>query len=396
MSPKPLYQDVKWLTSQVENYLEFCHPKCIDTRNGGYSIQFDQETGDLYDPGSKHLVATCRYITNFSIGGILGGPEWCLSAAKHGLTFLLDEHREGEHGGFHWLLNGTDVVDDSQRCYGHAFALLALARAGNTGIDLASKRLDEVYDLVIDRFWEREHGLCRSEYVPDESSVIDYRGQNANMHMCEAMIAAYETTGRDRYLDRAMTIADGISRRLSVGTDGRIWEHYTPEWEHDFEYNRDDPTHQFRPWGYQPGHHLEWAKLLAILSRHHEAEWLTTRAEELFALAIDDGWDEDAGGFYYTVSPDGDPIVTDKYAWEVAEAIGTAALLYEQTGQGSYTAWYDEFWKYATDHLINPQLGIWYTKVTQENTPIPMKEGVSVGPSYHPIGACFESINVFH
>ena len=107
--------------------------------------------------------------------------------------------------------------------------------------------------------------------------------------MCEAIVASYEATGDERYLDRARMIADGIVRHLAVGTDGRLWEHYTSTWDPDFEYNRDDPTHQFRPWGYQPGHHLEWAKLLAILSRHHDAEWLIPRAEELFDFVIVDG-----------------------------------------------------------------------------------------------------------
>lgn len=44
--------------------------------------------------------------------------------------------------------------------------------------------------------------------------------------------------------------------------DGLLWEHYTTNWEHDWSYNRERPTHLYRPWGYQPGHLMEWTKLL--------------------------------------------------------------------------------------------------------------------------------------
>jgi len=88
------------------------------------------------------------------------------------------------------------------------------------------------------------------------------------MHACEAFLAAYEATDEARYLDRARHIAEAITVDLAAETDGLLWEHYTADWEHDFAYNVDEPRHQFRPPGYQPGHHAEWAKLLALLDRY--------------------------------------------------------------------------------------------------------------------------------
>jgi hypothetical protein len=35
---------------------------------------------------------------------------------------------------------------------------------------------------------------------------------------------------------------------------GLLWEHYHSDWSVDWEYNRNDKTNIFRPWGYQPGH----------------------------------------------------------------------------------------------------------------------------------------------
>jgi mannose/cellobiose epimerase-like protein (N-acyl-D-glucosamine 2-epimerase family) len=383
-------RDPNSLSEYATRILNFYHPECIDEENGGYVAQFDEETGDIYDQRSKHLVAQCRFVVNYGVAATLDGPDWS-AAAEHGLDFLLGPQCDGERGGFHWLVEGTDPIDRTRVCYGHAFALLAFARAVEADVAHADP-LHDLYDLIDERFWEPERGLCKSTYDGDWSEAEAYRGQNANMHMCEALIAAFEATGDARFRDRALTIAEVLAVELSESTDGLVWEHYTTDWEPDFEYNRDDPTHTFRPWGYQPGHQIEWAKLLAILSRHADADWLVSRAEELFEAAIKYGWDADDGGFYYSFDLDGDPVVTDKYSWEVAEAVGAAAALYERTGNSEYLDWYDRFWTYARSHLLNPKYGNWYTKVTEENEPVPTQSGVAVEPGYHPIGACLESI----
>jgi mannose/cellobiose epimerase-like protein (N-acyl-D-glucosamine 2-epimerase family) len=309
--------------------------------------------------------------------------------AVRGVEFLRNHHRDPATGGYDWLLEGTAPIDRRRVCYGHAFVMLAYARATEVGIDGAKDALEETSDLIVERFWDSEYGLCRSRFSADWSEADDYRGQNANMHTCEAMLAAYEVTGDSTYLERAREIAHGLTVECAA-TNGRLWEHYTPAWEPDMEYNRDDPHHQFRPWGYQPGHHAEWAKLLAILDRYVDDEWPLRRAEELFELAVEDGWDESYGGFYYTVDTDGDPVVTDKYGWAVAEAIGAAAALFERTADESYSTWYDRLWAYADANLVAPG-GNWYEKCTRENDAYDTEPGPAVEPGYHPIGACVEA-----
>lgn len=381
-----------WLESHIEQILGFYHPDCLDTTHGGYIAQFNEETGGIYEEQSKHLVATCRFIANYSIGYRLLDRDWCRWACEHGVNFLLDYHHDKTQGGFHWIVEGREPVDSRRVCYGHAFVILALARAKRATVTSREIPLTETVDFVMDQFWEDKYGLCTSEYDATWTHPEDYRGQNANMHMCEALIAAYDVTGEERHLEDALTIARGLTVTLTQETDGLIWEHYTPTWEHDFTYNRETPNDTFRPWGYQPGHQIEWAKLLAVLSRHSDADWLLDRAEELFHLAIENGWDADRGGFYYSFDREGEPVVTEKYSWEVAEAIGATAALSEQTDDSQYSEWYDTFWQYATTHLMNPEFGNWYTKVTEANEPVPTTAGVAVEPGYHPIGACTEAL----
>ena len=63
------------------------------------------------------------------------------------------------------------------------------------------------------RFWEPRHGLYADEAAPDWSALDPYRGQNANMHACEALLAAFEATGDPRYLHRAEVLAKNITQR---------------------------------------------------------------------------------------------------------------------------------------------------------------------------------------
>ena len=55
-----------------------------------------------------------------------------------------------------------------------------------------------------------------------------YRGQNANMHLAEAYLAAHEATGDKQLLERAARIARRIAGRAADATEGawRLPEHF--------------------------------------------------------------------------------------------------------------------------------------------------------------------------
>ena len=119
----------------------------------------------------------------------------------------------------------------------------------------------------------------------DLRKVDNYRGQNANMHLCEALLCGFEATKDKIFIERAKKIANKICNEFAYMKD-YIWEHYNEKWEHDWEYNINDPKHLFRPYGFLPGHFFEWAKLLMTIYRHHKEEWLIEKAKSLFKISI--------------------------------------------------------------------------------------------------------------
>ena len=385
------FREPEFLRDHMEKIIAFYHPVCIDAVYGGYINQL-RDDGTIFDRMTKHLVGTCRFIYNFSVASIVfDNPEY-LSAAEHGLLFLKDAHRQPD-GGFAWLLEGREVKDATRHCYGHAFVLLAAASATKAGIDGAATLLSEAYDLLEERFWDPDSELYVDEIKAGDWSAIDgYRGQNANMHSCEAMISAFEATGASKYLDRAELLARRICVDLAGDTDGMIWEHYRADWTHDWDYNKEDPKNLLRPYGYVMGHFAEWAKLLLILERYRPGPWKLDRATGLFDSAVEKGWDGRIGGMIYTLASDRQVLDTDRYYWVLCETFAAAALLAIRTGEQRYWEWYDKVWEFSDRYFVDHAYGGWFRILTSENEKYDDLKSPPGKTDYHSLAACFETL----
>ena len=243
-------------------------------------------------------------------------------------------------------------------------------------------------------FWSKEYELYSDEISADWSNVSKYRGQNANMHSCEALISAFEATNEQKYLDRAHLIANNICNKQASLADELIWEHYDSNWQIDWTYNKDRPDDLFRPWGFQVGHLTEWAKLLVILERHIDEEWLIPRAVKLFDDAIEMGWDEKSGGLVYGFAPNGDVCDSDKYFWVQAESLAAAALLAQRMNDEYYWKWYDQIWAYSWNHMIDHKYGAWYRILDSNNNKYDDLKSPAGKVDYHTMGACYEVMNI--
>ena len=377
-----------FLQDQIEKIVNFYYPECIDEKLGGYINQF-RDDGSIFDDQTKHLVGTCRFVYIFSIAAILTEKSEYKEAARHGVQFLLNHHRQPK-GGYAWILEGLKVNDATNHCYGHAFVLLAFATSLKAGIQESAEPLVETFNLMERRFWRQDDRLYVDEISSDWSIVDPYRGQNANMHTCEAMIAAFEATGETNYLDRATALAIRVCVDMTQQSDGMIWEHYDKNWDPDWQYNLDDPKNLFRPFGYLVGHWMEWAKLLLILEENNPQEWMLPHAKRLFNAAIEQGWDHNSGGMNYAVSPNGEIIDTDRYYWVLSETVAAAGLLANRTGDSTYTDWYSKSWTWSLENLVDQQYGGWYRVLDNKNQRYNDLKSPASKTDYHPVAACWE------
>jgi mannose/cellobiose epimerase-like protein (N-acyl-D-glucosamine 2-epimerase family) len=171
-----------------------------------------------------------------------------------------------------------------------------------------------------------------------------------------------------------------------------VWEHYDRDWNVDWNYHRDNPRDLFRPWGFQPGHQTEWAKLLLTLDEQLRARgaapgWLSVRARELFDVAVARAWDSEYGGLCYGFAPDGTVSDADKYFWVQAESIAAAARLADWQ-------WYERLWTYAWRHFVDHHYGAWYRILDRTNRKYSDEKSPAGKTDYHTMGACYDVLHL--
>ncbi|WP_299003397.1 AGE family epimerase/isomerase [uncultured Shewanella sp.] len=389
--PIPDFKNLHFLQDHIKQTMAFYHPNCIDINNGFFQNFYNN--GNIYNKKDRHLVSSCRFVFNYAMAAIEFNQTEYLKVIQQGIDYIETTHKNPKTGAYAWQLFNNKVTDDTNHCYGLAFVLLSHSLAFKAGITASKDKIEQVWQQLEKYFWDEKFGLYRDEYNANFTQLSDYRGQNANMHMCEAMLTAFEVTLDPKFLQRAYLIAHNITVRQAFMSDGLIWEHYTSNWKIDWHYNQDDSANLYRPWGYQPGHQTEWAKLLCILYRHQAENWMIERAQFLFNKAMEIAWDDLNGGIFYGFAPNEEICFSDKYFWVQAESFAAAALLALTTGKNSYWHWYQKIWSYCWTHMVDHQYGAWYFILDAKNNHYSdIKSPAGGKTDYHTMGSCYEVI----
>lgn len=397
----PNFRSTDFLREHISSILSFYYPQCLDNKHGGYFQQFDNQGNVCTYNSPRHLVSSSRLTVNFAVAAKLFNNDDYLKTALHGVNYLKSHHFNEKTGGYAWLVeniqtndrNDKNVIDADNHCYGIAFVLMAYARTYQAGADEIYDFIEETYDLMEKHFWREQDQLYVDVIDEKFEHTSAYRGQNANMHCCEAMICAYEATGEQHYLDRALVVAHRITVELAKQCNGMIWEHYDRQWQVDFEYNAGDTENKLRPWGYQPGHFTEWTKLLLLIHKYSAEPWLVLRAKVLFDKAMEVAFDRENGGIHYGFDLTGDICSAGKYSWVQAETIAAAAMLATTLNSGIYECIYQQLWQYSWTHMIDHNLKCWHRNLTHDNKAFTQSSVAMGRTDYHSICACTEIIS---
>ena len=373
-----------FLRDHVDTVLRFYAPHARDASGGFFHCYLDD--GTVYDRSTRHLVSATRFVYNWSMAHRHTGRAPYLEWTRHALDHL--EAFRRPDGLYGWTLADGRLDDASAMAYGQAFVLLARSHAMRVGLATAADVAD-AFDRMDAAFWRAEDRAYADEITP-AGELITYRGQNANMHQCEACLAAYEATGQVRYLDRAEVLIERFAFELADAAGGLVWEHYTEGWSVDWDYNRDNPGNIFKPWGFQTGHQTEWAKLLLIAHGHRPQQRWVDRAAALHQTAWDHGWDAAHGGLVYGFAPDRSPCDTDKYFWVQAESFASAWRLWRATGKPEFLRQYREIWRFAWQHMIDHRHGGWFRIVGADGRKLEDTKSPPGKVDYHTMGACWD------
>ncbi|MFI2566192.1 AGE family epimerase/isomerase [Paenarthrobacter sp. NPDC018779] len=357
----------RWLEAETDRLINFAAGSKVATGFGWL------DNYGKVDPGKPtHLWITARMVHSFAVAALMGRPG-AASMVDHGIAALNGVFRDSEHGGWYAEVDENGPVNDAKSGYQHSFVLLAAASAVAARRPGAQELLKEALHIADSKFWDHEANMCFDSWNRDFTETEAYRGGNASMHSVEAYLIVADVTGENRWIERALHIAEVLIHQFARNNNYRVFEHFDPDWNPIPEYNTDHRASQFRAYGGTPGHWVEWARLLLHLRAGLEARgleapsWLTEDARGLFDAAIRDAWQPDGHpGFVYSVDWEGKPVVTSRIRWVPVEAIGGAAALYMATGDQRYADWYERIWDHARDWFIDYEHGSWKQELDEQ------------------------------
>lgn len=350
----------RWLLDQARALFDFFGASSINPKGGYFTL--DDVGNPLLDAPRgqgpmQELYYTCRMIHCFAAGELLGHPG-SMRMIDQGMEYLFNHHFDVENGGFFWGVDEAGPVRTEKLAYGHGFVLLAAASAQEAGHPDAEKLRVLATDALLTHFWDETAGALREEFHANWQPLSDYRGQNANMHGVEALMAAYEAFQAPQYLRMAERIADLIINRHARAAGWVVIEHFDADWTPDRTYAGDP---MFRPAGTTPGHALEWARLLVQLWHlgGKTQNWIPEAAIGLFKTACATGWQAELGGFVYTLDFDNQPDQAIRMWWPACEGAAAAAVLGANFDDPEYEIWYRKIWAVLAADFIDPDGGWW-------------------------------------
>lgn len=339
-----------WL---FETALPFWAEHGIDWKHGGVheALNFD---GTPAPRPHKRLRVLARQIYCYSHANLMGWPGDADRILDHCFETLTTTGWHADGGWIHLFNPDGSVLDETRDTYDHCFVLFGLAwlyRA--TGRPEAREWADWTIDYMDRHLSDHAWG---GYYETNDRKLP--RRANPHMHFLEAMLAWYEATGEERFLDRAQAMVMMYDRHFHDPATGTLSEYFDADW------TRRQTTDEERR--IEPGHHYEWAWLLTRYADHRELPCIGHKARQLFAAAATFGHHPATGAAADGMQPDGSGVEPHARLWPQTEAL-KVALAFEKHGIASAAALRRRIFDVLFAHYLNgPLPGGWYDAIDDE------------------------------
>jgi mannose/cellobiose epimerase-like protein (N-acyl-D-glucosamine 2-epimerase family) len=405
-APAPTAKEYQALHDEIETsltarYLPFFYPQTLDQQNGGFYHALPADWAKLPAKDRvKNTVFQARLAWTAAEVAHRRPDlhDEYIPYARHGLAFLKDKLWDKENGGFFWIVDeaGNPLPSNTDKhSYANAFGIYAAAAVYEATKD------PQALQLAMDAFqWLERHGHDAKnggyfEAYTREGSVITsadksfdpanpndtlgnpygYKSMNAHIHLMEALATLYRVNP-DPLVKRRFDEVFLIVRDKIAVQPGALNLVFTPNWK---------PIPLYDSFG----HDVETAYLLieADMLRQptHQPNSKTRQvARSLVDHALQFGWDDTSGGFYYEGFAFGKPHNRAKSWWTQAEGLNALLLMHEYFGKDDPKYWraFLHQWSFIKNCQIAPS-GAWYSELNPDGS---MKSDSLINPwqaSYH-------------
>lgn len=349
----PAFGEVRsWM---FERALPFWAEAGIDRVHGGFHE--DLTLDGLPSLGEfRRLRVICRQIYVFSHAATLGWKEG-LGAAEMGVDYLVAHGWLGPDIGWaRRLTRRGQVLDVAPDLYDHAFVLFALgwwhrASGDPAALVWAHRTLD---------FVEAHLRHPRGPGFLHARPPAGWRLQNPHMHLLEAALALFEACGHARFAELAEEVGALFERHFFDADTGTLGEVYTEELARA-------PGEPGRVT--EPGHHFEWAWLLAARQRLLGVPG-SEAAGRLVAFAERHGVHPVTRMTYNRARDDGLPLDRGSRTWPNTERLKGHVALFELQGLDPRVALVDVTRVLLDRYLAHRPGGTWQDHFDGDGAPI--------------------------
>lgn len=368
------------LALEIENslqhgLLEAWYPRCVDGEKGGFLCDFDYRWRPA-GPHDKNVVYQARqtWVASRAMLRYPDDPRY-EAAARHGFKWLKEGQWDRERGGWYWWLDREGRIKpdqgDLKHGYGISFGIYACAAyyaatGDQAGLDLAKEAFAWLEKHAHDgknggyfEFYTREGTPILSPEANPLGGATDsigtrigYKSMNTHIHLMESLTELYGVWKNPLVEERLEELFKIVRDRITVAP-GAMHLYFHPDWtpipDHD-SYGHDVET------GFLL---LEAAEALGTGSDSR------TRAvaRSLVDHAMEFGWDEKNGGFWYGGPTfGGEPFHADKAWWVQAEGLNALLLMAREfpEDRARYETRFRALWEYVKREMIDARHGGWH------------------------------------
>lgn len=349
----------------------------VDRAHGGFHEALDLR-GRPAALGYRRLRVTCRQIYVFSHAATLGF-DGGLPVARTGFDYLVAKGWMGASRGFAARLTPRGaVLDDTADLYDHAFVLFALgwlhrASGDPEALVWAHRTLD---------FIEAHLRHPTAPGFLHARPASGWRLQNPHMHLLEAALVLYETSGNARFAELACEVAALFTQKFFDVRSGTLCESFTEQLSRA-------PGDAGRVT--EPGHQFEWAWILAGYQRLI-GEPMGEVARPLVAFAERFGVDSVTGATFNGVRDDGASLDRGSRTWPNTERIKAHIALFDLDGTDPRGPLTQTLRLLLDRYLAHTPAGTWMDQFDGDGQPVATT--IPSGTLYHLLVAFAELFRI--
>lgn len=377
-----LFETKAWVREELDRCIKFWLENGIDRVHGGVYTCLDR-TGKIYSTDkSVWMQGRCAWIFA-KLCSVYGVKEEWLEASKSCLDFMENYCINKNAGRRMYFTVTADGKPLRQRryCFSESFYCIANAEYYSvTGEKVHLERARQAYELI----YSLNHG-GKDPAGLGPKTIPETRTGRA---LANPMIFL-NTTAVMRKVDPEN--AELYNKRSDECIHDIFAYHHKPELKCTLEtvgMNGEFMSDFTDGRVVNPAHDIEcsWF-VMEEANRPHDGE-LHKKAEEIFRMAIEGGWDNEYGGLLYFRDCLGNPPEAyehDMKLWWPHNEIMIASLMaYRDTGDDYYLGWFKKTMDYCKTYLSDPEYGEWYGYLRRDGKPtMPACKGSTFKGPFH-------------